>query len=172
MGDLAFLFVGKEVLKMNYRKTFKRITLIAWSTIAVIFVMWSIILHPAEANSLFYPAVSYSAGDTPYYVAIGNFDGDNDQDLAVANYWSDNVSVLLGNGDGTFQPAVNYGAGVSPSSVAIGNLNGDDDPDLAVAALPSNVSVLLGNGDGTFQHGELRHRWHCFLCCHRQLKWR
>ena len=24
---------------------------------------------------------------------------------------SDNVSVLLGNGDGTFQAAVNYGAG-------------------------------------------------------------
>ena len=27
----------KEGLKMNYRKTFNRITLIAWSTIAVIF---------------------------------------------------------------------------------------------------------------------------------------
>ena len=34
-----------------------------------------------------------------------------DLDLAVANDWSDNVSVLLGNGDGSFQSAVNYGAG-------------------------------------------------------------
>jgi hypothetical protein len=119
----------KEGLKMNYRKTFSRITLIAWSTIAVILVMWSIVLHPAEADSLFYPAVNYDTGDEPYSVAIGDLNGDGDPDLAVANGESDNVSVLLGNGDGSFQSAVNYGAGDGPYSVAIGDLNGDGDPD-------------------------------------------
>ena len=71
---------------------------------------------------------------------------------------SDNVSVLLGNGDGSFQSAVNYGAGDGPSSVAIGDLNGDANLDLAVANRYSdNVSVLLGNGDGSFQkRGELQ----------------
>ena len=44
-------------------------------------------------------------------MAVGDFNGDGKADLAVANCLSNNVSVLLGNGDGTFQAAVNYGAG-------------------------------------------------------------
>src|SRR2546428_10007115 len=77
-------------------------------------------------------------------------------DLAVANYCSNDVSVLLGNGDGTFQPALTFGAGSSPTSVAVGDVNGDGKPDLAVANAVTNygfngtVLVLLGNGDGTF----------------------
>src|SRR5262249_42858225 len=90
--------------------------------------------------------------------------GDGVQDLAVANegtppsFTGGNVSVLLGNGDGTFQGAVNFGAGTNTVSVAVGDFNGDGVQDLAVAnvvTLPnsfdSSVSVLLGNGDGTFQ---------------------
>jgi hypothetical protein len=70
----------------------------------------------------------------------------------VANSDSNNVSVLLGNGDGTFQAARNFGVGSYPLSVAVGDFNGDGVPDLAVAnASSNNVSVLLGNGDGTFQ---------------------
>ena len=65
----------------------------------------------------------------------------------MANGDSGNVSVLLGNGDGSFQSAVNYGAGDGPSSVAIGDLNGDGDLDLAVANLVSgNVSILINTG--------------------------
>jgi hypothetical protein len=67
-------------------------------------------------------------------------------DLAVANYGSANVSVLLGNGDGTFQGAVNYGAGDRPASVAIGDLDGNGALDLAVANPGSNtVSVLINS---------------------------
>ena len=96
--------------------------------------------------------MNYGAGDGPSSVAIDDLNGDAKQDLAVANEWSGNVSVLLGNGDGTFQDAVNYGAGDRPSSVAIDDLNGDANADLAVANWGSDsVSVLLNNGDGTFQ---------------------
>src|SRR5712692_3099804 len=59
-------------------------------------------------------------GFQPYSVAVGDFNGDGVQDLAVANNVSDNVSVLLGNGDGSFQAARNFGAGIGPSSVAVG----------------------------------------------------
>ena len=72
-------------------------------------------------------------GQVPYSVAVGDFNGDGQPDLAVANYFSDNVSVLLGNGDGTFQAAVNFAAGTSSCSVAVGDFNGDGKADLAVA---------------------------------------
>ena len=51
-------------------------------------------------NPLFAPAVNYGTGDAPRSVFSVDLDGDNDNDLAVANGISDNVSVLLNNGDG------------------------------------------------------------------------
>jgi hypothetical protein len=98
--------------------------------------------------------VDYGAGSNPSSVAVGDFRGDGKLDLVVANDGSNNVSILLGNGDGTFQAAVNYGvgSGSAPTSVAVGDFNGDGKLDLAVAnELSNNVSILLGNGDGTFQ---------------------
>ena len=75
----------------------------------------------------------------------------HDLDLATANITSDDVSVLLNNGDGTFAADVTYGVGDRPFSVAVGDLDGDLDLDLAVAnGIDYNVSVLLNNGDGTF----------------------
>jgi hypothetical protein len=91
-------------------------------------------------------------GDTPVFVAVGDFRHNEILDLAVANVFSDNVSVLLGNGDGTFQRAVNYAAGLNAFSLAVGDFQGDGTRDLAVGNADSHdVSVLLGNGDGTFQ---------------------
>ena len=79
----------------------------------------------------------------------GDFNGDGRTDLAVANFGSNDVSVLLGNGDGTFQDQVRYAAGTGPSAVA-GDFNGDGRTDLAVANDGSNdVSVLLSL-NGTF----------------------
>jgi hypothetical protein len=89
---------------------------------------------------------------------VGDFNGDGWADLAVANDGSHNVSVLLGNGDGTFQEAQNFATGPRPVSVVGGDFNRDGVQDLAVAyrgsvrpVVPGGVSVLLGNGDGTFQ---------------------
>src|SRR5262249_36734619 len=65
-------------------------------------------------------------------VAVGDFRRIGLLDLAVANYQSGNVSILLGNGDGTFQPPVNYSAGPNPVSVAVGDFNRDGRLDLVV----------------------------------------
>jgi hypothetical protein len=84
-------------------------------------------------------------------VAVADVNGDGRPDLVVANKYSDSVSVLLGNGNGTFQAAQNFSAGTGPVAVAVADVNGDGHPDLITANYFSNsVSVLLGNGDGTF----------------------
>jgi hypothetical protein len=99
----------------------------------------------------FNPAVNYAAGSNPQDMAVGDFNRDGKPDLVTANYLDDNVSVLLGVGNGNFGAAVNWAVGHNPISVAVGDFNLDGKPDLAVANFGSNnVSISLGIGDGTF----------------------
>ena len=93
---------------------------------------------------------TFAVGNSPASVAVADL-GNGQQDLVTANQSDNNVSVLLGNGDGTFKPQQTYATGATPGSVAIADLgNGKDD--LVISNADDNtVSVLLGNGDGTFQ---------------------
>ena len=110
-----------------------------------------------NGDGTFQAAVPYGdgTGAVTLSVAIADLNGDGKPDIATANYGqgpSDgNVSVLLGNGDGTFQRAVNYKAGLHPWSIALADLNGDNKPDMVIGGTAWDASVLLGNGDGTFQ---------------------
>ena len=100
----------------------------------------------------FQQPVQNLAGSLPFGIVAGDFNGDGRTDLAVANFASGDVSVLLGNGDGTFQNQGRYAVGLGPDAIVAGDFNGDGRTDLAVAnGASSDVSVLLGNGDGTFQ---------------------
>lgn len=81
-------------------------------------------------------------------IAVADLNGDGKLDLVVGS--PNNVSVLLGNGNGTFQPAVTYPSGAQTNSLAVVDMNGDGKLDI-VAGNANNVSLLLGNGDGTFQ---------------------
>lgn len=112
-----------------------------------------------NGDGTFNPATNYPVGTHPRFAAIGDFNGDGKMDLAVANSGPfnstapSNVSILLGNGDGTFQPAVNYTVGVRPNSLVVGDFNRDGKLDLAVDndTTTGIVNILFGNGDGTFQ---------------------
>jgi hypothetical protein len=100
----------------------------------------------------FAPAASYPVGSNPSGVAVGDFNRDGNLDLAVSNQTSNNVSVLLNNGDGTFRPAVNYAVGLFPLSVGDADFNQDGKLDLITANMDSyDMSLLLGKEDGTFQ---------------------
>src|SRR5207237_5072267 len=113
---------------------------------AVSLLFWLTFPSPALAGD-------FAVGTSPYSVAMGDFNGDGHLDLAVANGGSNDVSVLLGNGDGTFRAARNFDAGLGggPLWVAVGDFNRDGKLDLVVANSSSDsVGVLLGNGDGTF----------------------
>ena len=100
----------------------------------------------------FGPATNFAVGGSaPFSIAVGDFDDDLDLDIATVNQASNNVSILLGNGNGTFDPATNFAVGSAPLFVAVGEFNGDGILDLAVANFNSaNVSILLGDGDGKF----------------------
>jgi hypothetical protein len=110
-----------------------------------------LIASEAAAGELF-PSRIFEVGRRPVSVAVADFDGDNAPDVVTANYQSDDVSVLLGNGDGSFQAALSFVVSEGPNSVAVADLDGDGVPDIVTASdYSGDVSVLLGNGDGSFQ---------------------
>ena len=91
------------------------------------------------------------AGAGPFSVAAADLNGDGRADLVTANWASHDVSVLLGNGDGTFAAQNTFAFGDQLWSVAAADFNGDGRIDLVTGnSYNPAVSVLLGNGDGTF----------------------
>src|SRR6266699_280774 len=125
---------------------------------------WNVYVLLGNGDGTFQVArsVYFNGGGARFwYIAEGDFNGDGKLDLAVTDYSNNNVSVLLGNGDGTFQAAQSLPVGINPWYFAVGDFNSDGMLDLAVADYgcsqechpsPSNtVLVLLGNGDGTFR---------------------
>jgi hypothetical protein len=127
---------------------------------------------PGNGDGTFGPPVV--AYQNPGYVqcnslAVADFNGDGILDLACANQEviipngntnppPGNLSVLLGNGDGTFHLGSNVLIGAGPFNVVVADFNGDGKADIATASfspLVANeyiptVSVALGYGDGTF----------------------
>jgi len=93
-------------------------------------------------------------GRGPASIAVGDLNRDGHADLVVADSGNfdtapDNISVLLGAGDGTFKTQTLYPVGDTPSAVVIADFNEDGILDAATANR-SNISVLSGRGDGTF----------------------
>ena len=115
-----------------------------------------------NGDGTFKGPVSTAVGSAPSALAIGDFIGNysastptlsGNLSVAVANAGSNNVTVLIGGGNGTFAPASGspIAVGTAPSALAVADLNGDGMFDLAVANSGSNnVTVLLGNGSGGF----------------------
>ena len=94
---------------------------------------------------------------TPRASYTADLTNDGHIDVITININTNDISVLLGNGDGTFEPAMFFPAGNGPTAIAEGDFNGDGRIDLAVAdsgdanGQGQGVSILLGNGDGTFR---------------------
>ena len=125
----------------------------AFARIIIFSTLFSFPCTPLWAKGFGNPVV-YPAGTIPHGVAVGDFNGDGNLDIAVANSQSNNVSILLGVGDGTFLPPINYPVGDGPEAVTVAcsTLAGGAPLNLAVSNyIGYTVSVLIGKGDGTFQ---------------------
>jgi VCBS repeat protein len=100
------------------------------------------------------PGSPIATGSGAISVVAANLNGAGGLDLAVANQGANNVSILLGNGNGTFVAPTNFAVGTDPVAVVAADLNGAGGLDLAVANENAtglgSVSILLGNGSGSF----------------------
>jgi hypothetical protein len=85
-----------------------------------------------------------------FAIAVGDLNGDGRLDIATVQEASQ-VSVRLGNGDGTFAAATPYATGYGAFDVAIADFNVDGRLDIAtVNHYDGSISMLLGYGNGTF----------------------
>jgi uncharacterized repeat protein (TIGR01451 family) len=112
----------------------------------------------------FQPPTPISTGGTPSAIVTDDFNEDGNEDIAITNSASNNVGVLLGNGDGTFAAPANYAVGSDPTAIATGDVNNDGNDDIVTADAGSgDVSILLANADsndnpdGTFAPAESYH---------------
>jgi hypothetical protein len=78
-----------------------------------------------NGDGTFQPAQNSLVGLRPEFVAVGDFNGDGVPDLAVANAafagTPENVTLLLGNGDGTFRTAGRFDRIFGP--LVVGDFN-------------------------------------------------
>ena len=105
-----------------------------------------------RGDGTFTDAVSYDAGDTSVSIALADIDGDRTLDITTANNsaFDDDLSILLGRGDGTFNTPVHYQLGANAgtgtwAALVVQDLNADGKRDIVVTNEVDNVvSVLLG----------------------------
>lgn len=95
-------------------------------------------------------SVTYVA---PWAVEIADVNGDGRADIIATNYFSSDVTVLLGNGDGTVQvPSFGYATSGFPNTAAVvADLDGDGLADILVADSEYGFAYMKGYGDGTFR---------------------
>ena len=89
----------------------------------------------------------------PYSIISGDFNNDNHLDLVITNYGTNNIQILLANGNTSFSHHKIFSTGIQshPHAIVLGYFNNDILLDIAVANSGTNsVGVFLGMGNGTF----------------------
>ncbi len=102
--------------------------------------------YNAAANGYVYPEA----------VTIADVNGDGLPDIVSSNDDSSDVTILLGNGDGTVvSPALGYTRGGSflSNPAIVADFNGDGLPDIIVPDDLYSLSYMKGYGDGSFRAG-------------------
>ncbi|MBI4852249.1 MAG: VCBS repeat-containing protein [Acidobacteria bacterium] len=90
----------------------------------------------------------------PIAIAVGDFNGDSKLDFVTTNRNSSNLSVGLGNGNGSLISfsSIHLPNGNFSNSIAVGDFNADNKLDFVTVNDGSqSLIVILGNGSGLFQ---------------------
>lgn len=114
------------------------------------------------------PGQPYSVpigGESPIDLTVTDMNGDGHLDFVTLNNASDDVTVILGNGDGTFGAPVAY-APHAPANFAVdvfkvADISGDGAPDVVVtttvygdATSHRETAILLNDGAGALSLGQ------------------
>jgi hypothetical protein len=106
-----------------------------------------ILLGFGNGSFLSQKTYSVSPESRPQSVVIGDFDQDDKLDIAVSNYDTNNISILIGYGNGSFATPTMHSTGIdsAPFGMAAGDFNNDNQSDIAVTNVGTNkVFVLIG----------------------------
>lgn len=107
----------------------------------------------AIGTGTFKGASAFNFGQDVDEVELADFNGDGILDMVTS---STNVSVALGNGDGTFRAAISSGSAAMGESdnTVFGDFNGDGYLDVGTRDFTNgSITTYLGNGNGTFRDG-------------------
>jgi len=107
-------------------------------------------------------AATFPMSQSPFDILAADLNNDGHIDIASCNYGSNpgdyNLTVRLGNGNGTFQSVQLIDAAYSPdlanvSGICAGDVDNDNDIDLIVSQNASNdMTIYLNNGSGVFSY--------------------
>ncbi len=118
----------------------------------------SVTVQLGNGDGTFQAATTYliESGFGPaevHAVSLGSSGSSSTVDLIVGSFNTNQIAVLVGNGNGTFGTPTFYTVGSAtnaPTSLTTGDFNHDGNLDVAVANTGDNtVSILLGLGGGT-----------------------
>jgi hypothetical protein len=109
-------------------------------------------------SGIYYAPAENSASGTdadlyPVAVTIADVNGDGKNDIVCSNYTSSDVTILLGNGDGTVKvPNAGYSIGGNAGYPAVvADFNGDGLADIVIPDENYSLVYLQGYGDGSFR---------------------
>jgi hypothetical protein len=120
------------------------------------------LLYLSSGNGTYQAPVTLPQAVSPGFTAVGDFNGDGKLDFAASGPSGSQVSIYLGNGNGTFQPAKivsdSTSSGEYCDGIAAADMNHDGKTDLVEIILSpghgDSVQLWISNGNGTFTAGQ------------------